>query len=192
MKYVSLFSGVGGFDNVTTADVGPTIRADCHGANPMVVAMANIFGGNKRSDRPEGGFYVEDNPAVSKPLDSAGPTGQQGGTVIYHENKSSHVTGADHARSLRSEASHSYQMVAAPRVGRTHKGPYTDPVNDNVMSSPQGVRRLTPTECCRLQGFPDTWNDWISDTQRYRQMGNAVGVPVAEWIGRRLMEVDAS
>lgn len=51
-----------------------------------------------------------------------------------------------------------------------------------------GVRRLTPTECERLQGFPDGWTDGQSDTVRYRQLGNAVAVPVAEWIGRRIME----
>jgi DNA (cytosine-5)-methyltransferase 1 len=53
-----------------------------------------------------------------------------------------------------------------------------------------GVRRLTPTECCRLQGFPDDWNDNCSDGQRYRQMGNAVTVNVIEWIGKRIMEVE--
>ena len=50
-----------------------------------------------------------------------------------------------------------------------------------------GVRRLTPTECCRLQGFPDDWNDNVSDTQRYKQMGNAVTVNVIEWIGERII-----
>jgi site-specific DNA-cytosine methylase len=53
-----------------------------------------------------------------------------------------------------------------------------------------GVRRLTPTECERLQGFPDGWTDLPqSDTARYRQLGNAVAVPVIEWIGRRLQAV---
>lgn len=52
------------------------------------------------------------------------------------------------------------------------------------------VRRLTPLECERLQGFPDGWTDTPgnSDTQRYRQMGNAVAVPVVEWIMRRIGE----
>lgn len=54
-----------------------------------------------------------------------------------------------------------------------------------------GVRRLTPVECERLQGFPDGWTDGQADSNRYRQMGNAVTVPVAEWIGHRLMEVTA-
>jgi DNA (cytosine-5)-methyltransferase 1 len=53
-----------------------------------------------------------------------------------------------------------------------------------------GVRRLTPTECERLQGFPDGWTDGQSDSARYRQLGNAVAVPVAGWIGRRIVEGD--
>lgn len=49
------------------------------------------------------------------------------------------------------------------------------------------VRRLTPTECERLQGFPDGWTDGQSDSVRYRQLGNAVAVPVVEWISRKLV-----
>lgn len=48
------------------------------------------------------------------------------------------------------------------------------------------VRRLTPTECERLQGFPDGWTDGQADSHRYKQMGNAVTVNVAEWIGKRI------
>lgn len=44
------------------------------------------------------------------------------------------------------------------------------------------IRRLTPVECERLQGFPDDWTAGQSDSQRYKQMGNAVAVPVVEWI----------
>jgi DNA (cytosine-5)-methyltransferase 1 len=53
-----------------------------------------------------------------------------------------------------------------------------------------GVRRLTPTECERLQGFPDGWTKSQSDSQRYKQMGNAVTVNVIEWIGKRIVEQD--
>jgi DNA (cytosine-5)-methyltransferase 1 len=53
-----------------------------------------------------------------------------------------------------------------------------------------GVRRLTPTECESLQGFPDGWTAGQSDSARYRQLGNAVCVPVAEWIGKRIMETE--
>lgn len=60
------------------------------------------------------------------------------------------------------------------------------------------VRRLTPTECERLQGFPDGWTSQRydfkknlvvdqADSSRYKQMGNAVAVPVVEWIISRLV-----
>lgn len=55
------------------------------------------------------------------------------------------------------------------------------------------VRRLTPLECERLQGFPDDWTRYgehgeeIADGLRYRMLGNAVAVPVVEWIGRRIV-----
>lgn len=54
-------------------------------------------------------------------------------------------------------------------------------------------RRLTPTECERLQGFPDGWTRLkddgteLADSPRYRMMGNAVTVNVAEWIGKRII-----
>lgn len=50
-----------------------------------------------------------------------------------------------------------------------------------------GVRRLMPIECERLQGFPDGWTAGQADSIRYKQLGNAVAVPVVEWIGKRIM-----
>lgn len=44
------------------------------------------------------------------------------------------------------------------------------------------IRRLTPIECERLQGFPDNWTEGFSNTQRYKMMGNAVTVNVVEAI----------
>ena len=58
-----------------------------------------------------------------------------------------------------------------------------------MVASGGGVRRLTPTECERLQGFPDGWTDGQSDSARYRQLGNAVTVNVAQWIGQRIIRV---
>ncbi len=54
------------------------------------------------------------------------------------------------------------------------------------VSARTAVRRLTPNECERLQGFPDGWTAGFSDTVRYRMLGNAVCVDVAEWIARRM------
>ena len=50
------------------------------------------------------------------------------------------------------------------------------------------VRRLTPTECERLQGFPDNWTEGQADSHRYKQLGNAVAVPVVEWIIERFIQ----
>ena len=67
----------------------------------------------------------------------------------------------------------------------------------NYVSYPEGrVRRLTPLETERLQGFPDNWtmpkesidNLDTLDSARYHACGNAVSVPVAEWLGHRLVE----
>ena len=67
--------------------------------------------------------------------------------------------------------------------------------NTPMMAFPQEttalVRRLTPLECERLQGFPDNWTASQSDSQRYKQMGNAVAVPVVQWIIDRLVDVEA-
>lgn len=55
------------------------------------------------------------------------------------------------------------------------------------------IRRLTPVECERLQGFPDDFTKYgadgelISDTQRYKMMGNAVSTPVVTAIAERLL-----
>jgi len=74
-----------------------------------------------------------------------------------------------------------------------------DPRKEEEMAE-STVRRLTPTECERLQGFPDGWTaekwDWKkeavvpqADSARYKQMGNAVAVPVVDFLVRRLVEV---
>lgn len=61
------------------------------------------------------------------------------------------------------------------------------------------IRRLTPLECERLQGLPDNWTQYgeypdgkkkVSDTQRYKLIGNAMAVPVLKWIGGRIAMVD--
>lgn len=62
------------------------------------------------------------------------------------------------------------------------------------------VRRLTPKECERLQGFPDDWTkipyrgkpaEECPDGPRYKAMGNSMAVPVMRWLGERIAMVDA-
>jgi DNA (cytosine-5)-methyltransferase 1 len=85
----------------------------------------------------------------------------------------------DTAQALRSNAETNYQFL--------HGG--------------FGVRRLTPRECERCQGWPDDWTRWgidkkgnqveISDTQRYKVIGNGVSSPVSRWLGKNLLEAVA-
>jgi len=56
----------------------------------------------------------------------------------------------------------------------------------NIPQNPT-IRRLTPLECERLQGFPDGWTEGMSDTQRYKMLGNAVTTNVITAIGEKLL-----
>ena len=69
----------------------------------------------------------------------------------------------------------------------------------NCVQEPMAVRRLTPRECERLQGFPDDYTliPWrkkpaedCPDGPRYRALGNSMAVPVMRWIGERIEAVD--
>ena len=53
---------------------------------------------------------------------------------------------------------------------------------EKLIRTDNAYRQLTPLECERLQGFPDGWTKGISDVQRYKCLGNAVTVPVVEYI----------
>lgn len=79
--------------------------------------------------------------------------------------------------------------ISGPLTSRYWKG-INSTMDDGAMVPEQtGVRRLTPVECERLQGLPDNWTQLgnTSDTKRYSAIGDAVTVPVAEWIGRRIL-----
>ena len=87
-------------------------------------------------------------------------------------------------------------MVMQDREGKPGggKGPLVSDTSFSLRTSnfqtlfTSTVRRLTPTECERLQGFPDGWTEGQADSHRYKQLGNAVAVPVVEWLVGRLKE----
>ena len=68
----------------------------------------------------------------------------------------------------------------------------------NAVTNKTVVRRLTPLECTRLQGFPDGWvdiGDWYdskgklhkdSDTPKYKALGNSIALPFWEWMAKRM------
>ncbi|CAM5221016.1 IS1595 family transposase ISCco3 [Ureibacillus acetophenoni] len=64
----------------------------------------------------------------------------------------------------------------------------TDPNPLAEKAGKTSIRRLTPRECARLQGFPESYDIIVSDTQAYKQFGNAVTVNVAENIARSILK----
>jgi DNA (cytosine-5)-methyltransferase 1 len=89
-------------------------------------------------------------------------------------------------------------LVLLDNLGGNIKEGRVKPLENNVawtlggsktgISQQQRIRRLTPTECERLQGFPDGWTEGVSDTQRYKCLGNAVTVNVIQAIGEHILE----
>jgi DNA (cytosine-5)-methyltransferase 1 len=139
-------------DGGDAGGTAPTLRAMNHDASHanaggQVAVLYNMYGGGKRSDRPEGGLYVNAEE-TTKTLETSGfdPALSQGGSVVHF---------------------------------------------------PSGVRRLTPRECERLQGFPDDFTaipyrgKAAADGPRYRALGNSMAVPVLRWIGQRIQTVEA-
>lgn len=77
-----------------------------------------------------------------------------------------------------------------------HAGSHANAGGHLAVATRSAVRRLTPLECERLQGFPDGWTDIpfrgkpVTDGHRYRALGNSMAVPVIRWIGERISLVE--
>jgi DNA (cytosine-5)-methyltransferase 1 len=90
------------------------------------------------------------------------------------------------------------KMEGAPRVDGTTFTCLTNDTGDNAqcVATAMAVRRLTPRECERLQGFPDDYTlveyrkKPAADGPRYRALGNSMAVPVMRWIGERIEAVE--
>ena len=205
-------------------------KADKHESTTYVAQPVNIYGGNKRADRPEGGFYVRTDEDTSKTLDAAtglNPTCSQGGTAVMQpisihphcigrapgagpQGKEYLLDGSAYCMDSRGQPQAVFQPVTydlfnvtAPvnRQSRTPSDPCHTLARSNaehavtVQQSMQ-VRRLTPVECERLQGFPDDYTDIkpkgkpTPDGLRYKALGNSMAVPVMVWIGKRIQEVE--
>lgn len=138
------------------------------------------------------GQYGESGLASScKARDYKDATDLVAETVIatYHK-------GPGHNRDNNSVVSPIACAEVAPTVAQG--APYARTGNERVEAdalaiSAMQVRRLTPTECERLQGFPDGYTDipWkgkanAPDGPRYKALGNSMAVPVMRWIGERI------
>lgn len=153
----------------------------------------NDSGNHKRKDRPNGGMYVNET-------DTALTVGTTDLTAVAYggNNTQGAIDVATACNAHGGTGRHDFEsetFVARADQGgdRMDFDPHVSPtMRANTHGHPPlvGVRRLTPTECERLQGFPGGWTAGQADSARYRQLGNAVCVNVAEWIGRRIMEAN--
>ena len=123
-------------------------------------------------------YFTRDNKTGGAPseladITNAAKAGDSASVVAFTER-----TRAE-GRTFESQDDLAYALTNPGSGGRTH--------SRQIAGEQIGVRRLTPVECERLQGFPDNWTANQADSTRYRQLGNAVSVPVVEWIARRLV-----
>ncbi|MDO9001377.1 MAG: DNA (cytosine-5-)-methyltransferase [Bacteroidota bacterium] len=122
-------------------------------------------------------------------------TVQKDSMVMFHVPE---ATKKGYASATEGDSINLSFLEANKRRGRVGKG-IANTIDTGVQQYTMGkgsLRRLTPTECERLQGFPDNWTRWgifdgekkeISDSQRYKMLGNAVSVAVVSAIGNKMM-----
>lgn len=102
--------------------------------------------------------------------------------------KDNDVVSTESARQHKDATDLVYQETVGALTSSDRKGPNSQYVGQDklVVDGPLLIRRLTPLECERLQGFPDGWTDLLgaSDTARYKALGNSVAIPCVEFIMR--------
>lgn len=190
-------------------DVATTLRGRSHSASVNLPGrggeddqnLVYTLRSNERNSSQGPGNYVPTGVATLRCY--SGPSGNGLDPLIAfdttqitsRENRSNPQVG-DPCHTLAASAhapAIAYSLSARPNgIGQGHNTTY-----------PGGVRQLTLLECERLQGFPDGWTCLCGNghrgsqfctcgySHRYRQLGNAVTVPVAAWIARRLVKVHA-
>lgn len=155
-----------------------------------------IVGHLRGVPRPEVFPLGEGRPRHAPPAKGQGPTSlclsTRGGsrndptaqTFIAHTLKARADSGIDgkHLQTLVVQRGRGKNGGGIHRIAPTLSS--HDWQSNNCLN---GIRRLTPLECERLQGFPDGWTRGVSDTQRYKCLGNAVTVPVVRAIAWRLL-----
>jgi site-specific DNA-cytosine methylase len=183
-------------DHVNTLDAsGHTART----ATAVLGAIAHAL-------TSEGADASEDGTGRGTPVIAFGPSNgldEQASESVYPTVRAGHgtvpavVTPLDLRNALRADGA---TGVGTPGTGIGEEGDPAGTVSTGALggvATAGEVRRLTPLECERLQGFPDNWTATSdgraqADSARYRQMGNAVAVPVVEWIARRIVAVDTA
>jgi DNA (cytosine-5)-methyltransferase 1 len=155
--------------------------------HPAAYILDSFASNSMRSNNPNSGCREVD---VTKCLDTSclNPTCHQGGVMITQPAHAFKIRGVGHYTGTNGG-------VAKPGtggsgyMGQDEKAYTIATSQDQQIMHGMAVRRLTPTECERLQGFPDGYTDIMPETPdgpRYKALGNSMAVPVMRWIGSRI------
>ena len=155
----------------------PALLATTH-KNPRIVKIGDIDGLNTQYSR------VYDSKGVSTTINAQGG-GLGAKTGLY---KIGTIGNDSLSNRIYSDKGVSATLCAGNNGGGKRMG--------GLYNTGDKVRRLTPKECFRLQGFKDEMVELgyklcISDTQLYKMAGNAVSVPVVEWVAQRVLNWDS-
>ena len=154
--------------------------------SPTVTARFGTGGGNTPLVQEPNEVYC----IVGNIIDRQPENGGNG--CGYQENLAYTITTVDrHAVYARQRVDEfKNDNIASTQSARQAKDA-TDLVVEPDRQHAQLIRRLTPLECERLQGFPDGWTNipGASDSARYRALGNSVAIPCVEFIMKSLNEV---
>ena len=154
--------------------------------SPTVTARFGTGGGNTPLVQEPNEVYC----IVGNIIDRQPENGGNG--CGYQENLAYTITTCDrHAVFARQRVDEFKEDDIASTQSARQSKDATDLVVEPNRQYAQLIRRLTPLECERLQGFPDGWTDipGASDSARYRALGNSVAIPCVEFIMRSLKEV---
>lgn len=182
-------------------EISPTISARCGtGGNnvPLVEQDASIYCivGNIIDRQPENGGngcgYQEGISYTLTAMDRHAIYSRQR-VDVFAENEVACTESARQHKDATDLVMQPYQETVGTLVRSDHKGISNQYVSDDkcIVDSPNLIRRLTPLECERLQGFPDGWTNipGASDSARYKALGNSVAIPCVEYVMRGIARV---
>ncbi|MGM9584447.1 MAG: DNA cytosine methyltransferase [Faecousia sp.] len=177
-------------------EVSPTISARCGtGGNnvPLVEQDSSVYCivGNIIDRQPENGGngcgYQEGISYTLTAMDRHAIYSRQR-VDMFAENEVVSTESARQHKDATDLVMQPYQETVGTLVRSDHKGISNQYVSDDkcIVDSPNLIRRLTPLECERLQGFPDGWTNipGASDSARYKALGNSVAIPCVEYVMR--------
>ena len=188
----SLRAATGGSSNSYVAFSAKDSGVDVSDIAPTLRSM------NNRSGNPNGGGQVAiafTLPGSDGTVSTATPTDVAGS--VRTKAPGSIENSSTTAMLQEQPIAWSGELTASTGIAGTIQRGGEGGRADGVMTPRMAVRRLTPRECERLQGFPDDYTlveyrgKLAADGPRYRALGNSMAVPVMRWIGQRIAAVDA-